>query len=410
MTSREASGQRSETVRRANLSTILQELHLHGPLSRSELVSRTGLTRSAIRGLIGELASGGLVTEERSASIGAPGRPSPLSRPRADRHVVLALEIAIDSLAVALVGLGGEVLELQRVDRARGHLDADRLVDDLARLARPLVERQAQRSAVVGIGLSMVGVVRASDGMIRVAPNLGWRDVPLADVVARKVRLDVPVTVANDGDLGALAEHRRGAAIGVDDVIYVAGEVGVGGGVIVAGRRLEGAGGYAGEIGHIRVNPSGSECRCGARGCWETEVGERALLRRAGQRPTGGRAAVDGVFRAAAGGSPVALDALSATGEWLGTGLASIVNVFNPSLIVLGSLFGRMHPYVSAQVEQALSSGAMDAPGEMVRVVPAALGEDAPLLGAAELAFEPLLIDPAGWLAPRPALARVAGA
>jgi predicted NBD/HSP70 family sugar kinase len=410
MTTRETSGLRSETVRRTNLSTILHELHLNGPLSRSELVSRTGLTRSAIRGLIGELAAGGFVTEQRRDPVGMPGRPSPLSRLRDDRFVVLALEIAVDSLAVAVVGLGGNVLEHNRIDRARGHLEPERLVDDLARLARPLLARRAQRSTVVGIGLSMVGVVRASDGLIRFAPNLGWRDAPIADIVGRTLRLDVPVSVANDADLGALAEHRRGAAVGVDDVLYVAGEVGVGGGVIVGGRPLVGAGGYAGEIGHVPLNPAGSECRCGSRGCWETEVGERALLRRAGRRPTGGRAAVDDVMAAAAAGSTVELEALAATGQWLGTGLAGLVNIFNPSLIVLGSTFGRMYPFVSAQVEGALGRAAMRAPREMARVVPAALGADAPLLGAAELAFEPLLVDPAGWLAPRPALVRIAGA
>jgi predicted NBD/HSP70 family sugar kinase len=410
MTSREASGQRSETVRRANLSTILHELHLHGPLSRSELVSRTGLTRSAIRGLIGELADAGMVAEQRSSSVGMPGRPSPLSQPRADRYVVLALEIAVDSLAVALVGLGGSVLEHVRVDRARGHLEPERLVGDLARVARPLLERRAERSRIVGIGLSMVGVVRASDGMIRVAPNLGWQDVPIAEIVSRTLRLDVPVAVANEADLGALAEHRRGAAVGVDDVLYVSGEVGVGGGLIVGGRRLEGAGGYAGEIGHMPVNPSGADCRCGSTGCWETEVGERALLRRAGRRPTGGRAAVDEVLEAAAAGSSRELAALAATGEWLGTGLAGLVNIFNPSLVVLGSVFGRMYPFVSTQIGQSLGRGAMRAPREMLHIVPAALGADAPLLGAAELAFEPLLIDPAGWLAPRPALVRLAGA
>jgi predicted NBD/HSP70 family sugar kinase len=407
--SRETAGQRSETVRRANLSTILHELHLNGPLSRSQLVARTGLTRSAIRGLVGELAAGGLVIEERRSSVGTPGRPSPLERPRDDRYVVLALEIAVDSLAVAIVGLGGSVLERVRVDRARGHLDPDSLADDLARLATPLLSRAA-RSTVIGIGLSMVGVVRASDGLIRFAPNLGWRDVPIADIVARRLRLDVLIAVANDADLGALAEHRRGAAVGLDNVLYVAGEVGVGGGLIVDGRPLAGAGGYAGEIGHVPVNPAGGECRCGSRGCWETEVGERALLRRAGRRPTGGRAAVDDVLAKAAAGSSIELDALAETGEWLGTGLAGLVNIFNPSLIVLGSIFGRMFPFVSAQVEAALGRAAMHAPREMARVLPAALGADAPLLGAAELAFEPLLVDPAGWLAPRPALVRVAGA
>jgi predicted NBD/HSP70 family sugar kinase len=410
MTSREATGQRSETVRRANLSTIINELHLRGPLSRSELVQRTGLTRSAIRGLIGELSSAGLVSEERSTSIGMPGRPSPVARPQHDRVVVLAIEIAVDSLAVALVGLGGNVIERVRVDRARGHLDAERIVADLARLARPLIARLPARTTVVGIGVSMVGVIRAPDGMVRVAPNLGWHDVPLPELLDRALRLAVPVSVANDADLGALAEHRRGAAVGVDDVLYIAGEVGVGGGVIAAGRALAGASGYAGEIGHMPVNPAGAACRCGSIGCWETEVGERVLLQRVGQRQTGGRAAVDAVFAAAETGAPAAREALSTTGSWLGIGLAGLVNVFNPSLIVLGGLFGRMHPLVSAEVDDALDRRAFRAAREVVRVVPAALGMDAPLLGAAELAFEPLLVDPAGWLAPRPALARVAGA
>jgi predicted NBD/HSP70 family sugar kinase len=410
MTSREASGQRSETVRRANLSTIINELHLRGPLSRSELVQRTGLTRSAIRGLIGELSAAGLVSEERSTSIGMPGRPSPRAKARHDRVAVVAIEIAVDSLAVATVGLGGSVIERIRVDRARGHLDADRIVADLARLAKPMIARLPARSTVVGIGASMVGVIRAPDGMVRVAPNLGWRDEPLPELLSRALGLSVPVSVANDADLGALAEHRRGAAVGVDDVLYIAGEVGVGGGVITAGRALAGASGYAGEIGHMPVNPSGAACRCGSIGCWETEVGERVLLQRAGQRQTGGRAAVDAVFAAAEAGSPAARAALASTGSWLGIGLAGLVNIFNPSLIVLGGLFGRMHPLVSAEVDDALDRRAFRAAREMVRVVPAALGMDAPLLGAAELAFEPLLVDPAGWLAPRPALARVAGA
>jgi predicted NBD/HSP70 family sugar kinase len=406
----EASGQRSETVRRANLSTILYQVHLRGPLSRSELVARTGLTRGAIRGLIGELNAGGLVSEERSMPLGVPGRPSPLARPRHHGVVVLALEIAVDSLAAAVVGLGGGVIEHVRLDRSRGHLSPERIVSDLVRSARPMVSRLRGGTTLVGIGVSMVGVVRVSDGVIRVAPNLGWLDVPLADLIARKLQLAVPVSVGNEADLGALAEHRRGAAAGVDDVLYISGEVGVGGGVIVGGRPLAGAAGYAGEVGHMPVNPAGSRCRCGSTGCWETEVGERALLRRAGHSPNGGRAAVDAVFEAAAAGSRREREALATTGRWLGRGLGGLVNAFNPSLVVLGGLFGRMHPFVEAEIAGALNLHALRASREVLRVAPAALGPDAPLLGAAEKAFEPLLVDPAGYLAPRPAIARLAGA
>ena len=193
--------------------------------------------------------------------------------------------------------------------------------------------------------------------------------------------------------------------MGVDNVLFISGEVGVGGGLIVDGRPLTGVAGYGGEIGHIPVNPAGAACRCGSVGCWETEVGEGALLRRAGHPAAGGRAAVEAVLREAADGSPVALAALDHVGRWLGLGLAGLVNVLNPRLVVLGGLFGRIHPLDRGRPSRRSSTaGRLPAPRALVRVVPASLGVDAPLLGAAELAFEPLLADPAAWVGPRDAI------
>ena len=398
---RDEVGQRSETVRRSNLSAIVRELHEHGPLTRSELVARTGLTRSAIRGLIGELATAELVVEERAAPVGTPGRPSPVVSASPDRAVVLALEIAVDSLAAAAVGLGGEVFDLVRVDRPQGHVSVDAIAADLAELATSVLERSGSRDSLVGVGVAVVGVVRRIDGLVSTAPNLGWRDVPLGERLGRALELPVPLSVANEADLGALAEHRRGAAVNADEVLFISGEVGVGGGIIVDGRPLTGAAGYAGEVGHIPINPSGVACRCGSVGCWETEVGAWALLRRAGHPPGGGRHEVDAVVREAETGSPSALAALDETGRWLGIGLAGLINVFNPELVVLGGLFGRIQPFVQRTLDDALSRSALEAPRRLVRIVPATLGVDAPLLGAAELAFEPLLVDPAAWLGPR---------
>jgi predicted NBD/HSP70 family sugar kinase len=398
---RDEVGQRSETVRRANLSAIIRELHERGPLSRSELVARTGLTRSAIRGLIGELVAGDLVSEERAEPMGTPGRPSPVVRPNGSGAVVLAIEVAVDSLAVAVVGLGGEVFALVRVDRPRGHSSVADIAADLAGLVSDATASRPVGEPIVGVGVSVVGVVRRSDGLVSRAPNLGWFDVPLGAELARVLRTSVPISVANDADLGALVELRRGAARGADDVLYVSGEVGVGGGLIVGGKPMTGAAGYSGEIGHLPINPDGMACRCGSVGCWETEIGEGALLLRAGHPANGGTAAVETVLRDAAEGSPTALRALDHVGHWLGVGLAGLVNVLNPRLIVLGGLFSRIHPYVGLTVELELDRRALAAPRALARVVPATLGVDAPLLGAAELAFEPLLADPAMWLGPR---------
>lgn len=407
---RDEIGQRSETVRRANLSAIVRELHTRGPLSRSELVARTGLTRSAIRALIGELVSADLASEGRAAPLGTPGRPSPLVSLNSERAIVLALEIAVDSLAVALVGLGGEVIQLERVDRPRGHTSVEEIIADLGDLADLVLDRLPARQSIIGVGVAIVGVVRRTDGFVSMAPNLGWRDVPLGQRLAEALSLAVPVAVANEGDLGALAELRRGAATGADDVLFVSGEVGVGGGLIVDGKPLAGAAGYGGEIGHIPVNPNGGPCRCGSVGCWETEVGEEALLHRAGHPPGGGREEVDAVVREAEMGSSTALAALDSVGRWLGFGLAGLVNVFNPRLVVLGGLFGRIHPFLIASLERELDRLALPGPRKLVTIVPATLGVDASLLGAAELAFEPLLADPALWVRPRVALPELVSA
>jgi predicted NBD/HSP70 family sugar kinase len=407
---RDELGHRSETVRRANLSAIVRELHESGPQSRSDLVVRTGLTRSAIRGLIGELVVGGLAIEGPAALDGTPGRPSPLVRTDPHGAVALALEIAVDSLAAATVGLGGRVFDLVRIDLPRGRSSVDDIAIALAGLASTVRDRLPSGHAIVGVGVAVVGVVRRSDGMVSLAPNLGWRDEPLGQRLGTVLGVDVPITVANEADLAALAEHRRGIARGVDDIVIVWGSVGVGGGLVVDGEPLTGSAGYSGEIGHIPVNPDGLPCRCGSIGCLETEVGTTALLRRAGRSPEGGHDAVAAVLAAAETGEPLALAAFAETGRWLGIGLAGVINVLNPELVLLGGGLTASYPFVRATLEAELDRRVLRAARGIVRVVPASLGVDAPLRGAAELAFEPLLSDPAAWLRPRPSMVVLATA
>ena len=407
---RDELGHRSETVRRANLSAIVRELHESGPSSRSDLVARTGLTRSAIRGLIGELVVGGLAIEGPAALDGTPGRPSPVVRAEPHGAVVLALEIAVDSLAAATVGLGGRIFDLVRVDLPRGRSSVDDIATALAELATEVRDRLPSDETIVGVGVAVVGVVRRSDGMVSLAPNLGWRDEPLGERLAAALDIDVPITLANESDLAALAEHRRGAARGVDDLVVIWGSVGVGGGIVVDGQALTGSAGYSGEVGHIPVNPDGLPCRCGSIGCLETEVGSTAILRRAGLSPEGGHEAVDAVLAAAQRGEPAALAAFAETGRWLGIGLAGVINVLNPELVLLGGGLTASYPFVRASLEAELDRRVLRAARGMVRVMPTSLGVDAPLRGAAELAFEPLLNDPAAWLQPRPSLVVLASA
>ena len=183
----------------------------------------------------------------------------------------------------------------------------------------------------------------------------------------------------------------RGSARGYDDVIYLLGRIGVGAGILVDGRPLRGTGGLAGEVGHTVLDPAGPLCHCGGRGCVEMFVGDAALLRLAGY--DGG---VDEVLRDAADGVELALKAVQLLADSLGRAVANMVNLLNPRLVVMGGSLQDVLALAQGFVETALDQNAMAAARGMVELRPSALGEDASLLGAAELAFGALLADPLG--------------
>ncbi len=307
---------------------------------------------------------------------------------------MLAVDLAVDSIAVATLGLGGHMYNQVRVARPRGRFSPEETVQDVAKLAGPLLDSLPTKHTLAGVGVSVVGITRRSDGFVHLAPNLGWRDVPLAAMLAAEIDLGVPVLAANDADLGALAEHRRGLRPGIGDLIYVAGEFGIGAGVIVDGRPLRGAAGYAGEAGHTLINPAGLECRCGAIGCWETEAGEVALLRHAGLTEGAGR--VDEIAELAAVGDEPTLRAIAEIGRWLGFGIGNLINIFNPDLVILGGLYQRLFTYLEPSVVEGAGRRTLLPPGELATIARSSLGPDAPLVGAAELVLSDVIADPAG--------------
>jgi len=397
-------GATQDEVRRHNVSTLLRYVHVHGPTSRAELTAAMQLNRSTIGALTADLVGSGLVREElpaRGAGAGA-GRPSLVVVPRSERVYVLAFDIGVDYLIAARVGLGGAILDRRELYRPRGDYALDDVAAHLGRFTGEMLTRAAPDAICVGVGAAIAGVVRDADGLVRFAPNLGWVDAPLGetlDTVIGQYGIHAPVVVGNDADFGALAEHVRGAAAGATDAVYLTGEVGVGAGIIVGGEPLRGAGGYGGELGHMVVNPAGRLCRCGARGCWETEIGEKAILDAAGH-PDGPRSTVPAVVAAAAGGDARAVAAIRHVGEWLGIGVGNLVNIFNPEVVVFGGLLRDILPAVEPQLRTTLRTSGLVAPREQVRLVVPGLGPDSTLVGAAERAFGPLLNDPPGALAP----------
>ena len=380
----------AEGVRQRNLARLLRLVHREGPLSRAALTEATGLNRSTIADLVSELGRAGLVEERAPDPSRRVGRPSPVVA-IAPGVVAIAVNPEVDALTLAAVGLDREIALRERID-----LDHLLTPDETARL---VAERIAQWRAgplagarIVAVGLAVPGLVRAADGLVRNAPHLLWTDAPVRDLVAAETEL--PTVVGNDASLGALAEHLYGAARGVDHVVYLTGGAsGIGGGLIVHGMPVAGAGGYAGEFGQNRPGIQSESDRRADGGVLEDEV-SRALLLDA----VGLGAADEPTLAAALAASddPAVTVEVARQRGILSTALANAVNVLNPSVVVLGGFLATLASTDLDGLTAAVGAQAMPSNMEGLDIRVASLAEDRLLIGAAEAAFERLLADPTG--------------
>jgi predicted NBD/HSP70 family sugar kinase len=363
-------GTSTDDVRRRNLSVVLVLVHRHRCMSRAELTRRTGLSRSTDKDLVEELVEHGLVEEAQPAASTQVGRPSPVVRPRS-RTLAIAVNPEVDSITIGLVSLGGLVLEVTK-RTTTGVPTAEQAVTLATETIQQMRRQLGPDRGVTAIGIAVPGLVHAAGSMVRLAPHLDWHDAQIGQMLSAATKL--PVFAANDANLGAVAEHLFGRHVNPEHMIYVNGGAGgIGAGVVVAGELLDGAAGYAGELGHTYVGGTGT-CHCGSIGCLETEVSQSQTY------DTDSSIVVRTVERQA---------------QYLGIALGNAVNMLNPGLIVLGG-FLRVFPSLAANaLNDAVARHSLRAPRDLVRIVPASLGSETLMIGAAELAFAPLLADPA---------------
>ncbi|GAA5031382.1 ROK family protein [Microbacterium fluvii] len=380
----DASG-RIEGVRRRNLARMLRLVHQGGPLSRAALTEATGLNRSTIADLVAELVAAGLVAEHAPDPSRRVGRPSPVVAP-APGVVAIAANPEVDALEIAAVGLDRSI-------RLRTRIEVDDLLTpahtaDL--IARTVDQWRGELDRIVAVGVAVPGLVRAADGLVRNAPHLRWIDEPVGELISEATGL--ATAVGNDASLGALAEHLFGAARGIDDVVYLnGGASGIGGGLIVQGVAVTGAGGYAGEFGQNRPGIASPADRRAGEGVLEDEVSRARLL---------------SVLRLHHADEATLAAALEASADVavhpeverqrriLSTALANAVNVLNPSAVVLGGFLATLAAHDLEGLLDAVAAQAMPATTEGLRILPAGLGADRLLIGAAEAAFADLLADP----------------
>jgi len=387
------------TVRRANLGVVLQQIAGGEPRSRARVAADTGLTRGTVSSLVGELIELDLLREtgedERSGRAGRPGQTLELG----DRIVAIGLEVNVDYLAVCVEDLTGTIRYERRVHTDNRRSSPGPVLNRLARMAeKALAAIEAENLVPVGAAVALPGLVEAQTGTLLRAPNLGWSEIPVADVIAARLP-GLPVRVDNEANLAALAEHWQGVARDLENFVCVFGEVGVGGGIFIGGELFRGAHGYGGEFGHITVDPEGPLCKCGSAGCLETYVGLEALARRAGIAVSGGgrtRSVTRELVRRAEQGDPAVLESLAEAGRYLGIGLASAVNLFDVGVVVLGGCLGPLAPWLAADVRRVLGERVLSAAWSGCEVRASEFGEGAAVRGAAALTLMSVLAEP--WL------------
>ena len=385
---------RPDAIRRHNLGLLLAQIHRDGELTRAQLTRRLAMSRSTVGALVADLSELGIVTERVPTGGDRAGRPSHVVGPRPDGPYVIAVDLDVTHITLAAVGIGGRVLARRTVPTPADPPDPREIAADIGAAIGHLID-EVDSGRVLSVGVSVPGTVRQRDGIVQFAPNLEWREVAVRDLVSEYIPLGLEVSIGNDADLAVLAEHLRGAASGIDDVVYLMARVGVGAGIISGGRPLHGHDGLAGEVGHNVFDASGPPCHCGKRGCIETYIGEAALLARAGRDVAPTPEAVAAVFADAAAGDANAQAAVEAVASALGQAVATLANVLNPERVLLGGSLTRVLELAGPSVTSALDAHVLGGFHGTMQLMAGDLGADASLLGAAELAFAALLEDPA---------------
>lgn len=380
----------TDNTRRSNLSLILSLVHHRVSVSRADLTRATGLNRSTVGGLVGTLVELGYVIETHPRDPRQIGRPSPLVSP-SPSTVALAINPEVDAVTVGIVRLGGEV-----VRKIRFPTQQVPTAPEVANIAAAIIDGMRDELdrdfRIVGIGVAVPGLTRVEDGVVSYAPHLGWRDEPIADLIQSAT--GYPVSAANDASLGAGAELQFGGGQGCHDLIYLnGGASGVGGGVAGGGALRTGRNGFAGELGHTLVRSDGDPCHCGGSGCLETEVSLARLEALVGLHGTDLEEVESALKRA---DPDVVLPEIRRQLGYLAITLRNAVNVFNPERIILGGFLSTLFALDPTFLIDQVRSRALHGPGEVVEISRAVLGSNILMIGAAELAFAPILADPLG--------------
>ncbi|MFF1744933.1 ROK family protein [Streptomyces mirabilis] len=390
---------------RGALGPALELVHTGRAPTRAVLTAELGVTRATAGAVAAELEALGLIRVDArpGAAAGSQGRPSHRLEVAEDGPVALAAQVHADGFRAALVGLGGRIVatapSCETVDA-----DPAKVLGAVVETGAELLRETGRRC--VGAGLAVPSAVAEPDGLALNPLHLAWpAGAPVRRIFAERVRaagIEGPAFAANDINLAALAEHRHGAGRGARDLLCVAtGHRGVGGALVLDGRLHTGSSGLALEVGHLTVNPEGRPCHCGSRGCLDVEADPLAFLMAAGRDP-GPEVSLlqqaNDLIRTRYDQDPSVRTATEALIDRLGLGLAGLVNILNPDRIILGGLHRTLLDADPDRLRAVVADRSLWGQSGGVPILACTLDHNT-LVGAAELAWQPVLDDPPAALA-----------
>ena len=389
------------SLRTSNLALLARQVFASpGPVSRAAVATATGMTRSTASRLADELVSKGILAELAPTPAAGPGRPAVPLTPASGTFIAIGLEVNVSRMAVRAIDLSGQVLAERVVIDDFASSDAQAVLERLAALVDPLTALSPVSSGrLVGAALALPGLV--SDDVLLRAPNLGWTGIRPAEVLAPALdRLGLSLVVGNEADLAALtaARMRPGGPGEHRDFIYLSGENGVGAGIVRNSEVWLGANGFAGEIGHIQVDPKGPECGCGNRGCLERFAGRRAILNAAGlPRGAGSEELLKACEDDASPHHERARRAVDAAADALGIALGTAINILDIPAVVLGGHLAPLTGLLAPPLQKILNRRVLASRWSAPQILPAPDDETPGATGGAWSLLEGVIADPAAW-------------
>lgn len=384
-------------MRELNRTLVLDHVRRNSPVSRAAIAREVSLAKPTVSAIVESLIADGLVREIGTGPVAANGgRPPILLEFNSRSQFLVGVQIGVHYSHLVVADALGQELGRAVVETPKG--DPLHALEVIATEVEALMKRSGTaRRRLVAVGVCIPGLVDTRTGVCMLAPNLGWRDVSVSDVLGR--RLTAPVLIMNTADAAVVVEHVQGAACGVENVILLWVSRGIGAGILVSGRLLHGSFGLTGEIGHCRIPGNTLRCNCGKIGCLETLADGAAIARAAVTAVKAGRATALGSVRttdltarhvgdAAAAGDDVALEILADAGRLLGMASSWLINLFNPDLLLIGGGVAAAGEPLLGPLRQAALADALHESAARVEIRPWTLDWDAGVRGAVLVAMQ----------------------